>query len=1700
MERLKLQKEMEKTKVLLEVVDESGEDESDEEEDKGSTSFVLDEIPEDGPNDGVTRFLDTMPRPTSVVKEEHQYTLRELVNSFRLPPIRVEQFKGDPLKYPMWISTFDNLIASRANTAAEKLNLLSQHLEGEPLTMISGYLLMQDSVAYDKARKKLHYWYGGDAVISRAFLGKLENWPKINGRDSAGLKRLSNFLDEICAAKGSIHDLGILDYPQENYKIIAKLPLYIESKWRTVIMKYNNNEGHFPSFEVFAKFIAERAEEANIPTFDCHANETVSYQYQRSSNKKSCATIQPKPISCDLCQGDHESVVCEQFQQATLDHRVKWVQKWGLCFGCLKSGHRSKFCKNRLKCTKCQKRHPTELHRDDLPGVTREVSQSKEVASACGTNDGLCTMAIIPVVVKSLKNGQALQTYAFLDPGSSISFCTDQLRQQLGVGGRRARIPIETMAAPYTLETSIVSNLAISNLDGGRDIKLPNVYTKECLPVTREHIPTQTDVDAWDHLRGKVSLRQINADIGLMIGNAVADAYTPLEMITGPHGSPFAQRSLLGWIPWSIVRPGSSLNTHTVNRVEARAVEDHYQLTQLVQQATKVDFPESQGTERLGMSVADKKFVKIIEDGIELVGGRYVIPLPWVDPNSILPNNKGQARKRFEMLERRFRRDPELKIKYVEFMNKMYDRGYMEQVSETSYEGREWYLPHHPVISNKKPGKVRVVFDCAAKQAGVSLNDLLLQGPDITNSLVGVLLRYREEKVAVMADIEGMFLQVVVPPEDRDALRFLWRSNEEEELKIYRMTRHLFGAISSSAIANRALQRTGEDHGHKYSPDVRKAIRDSFYVDDCLATASDSSKAMALAKGLTDLCVQGGFRLTKWMSNSKEVLASIPSDDRAPELKSLDLNQQGIPISRALGVQWSPQTDMLKFEVTPVKRDHTRRGLLSVVCSLFDPLGFVAPFVLPVKMLLQDICRKGLGWDEPIDDASLQIWQRWLCELERLKEWGVQRCVKSDLFAEVVDRQLHVFSDASDTGYGMCAYLRQKDKEGNLQVSLIFARSRVAPLKYTSIPRLELTAATMAARLTSMILFELDVKEVFYWSDSQTVLKYISNDTRRFKAFVANRVSVILDLTNINQWHYVNTHDNPADEASRGQRIDDFLSNKRWTNGPDFLYRSSEEWYTPQDHIASIDDDPELKRVCNVVVERNHACFVDDLIDRCSSYSKLKRVVGTVIKFTKKVRARCRSESVCCHLTVDNLKAAETLILSHEQNRHFEAELKALTSGSEKEINSVMRKSPLRTLDPMLRGGLIVVGGRLRRADLPEETKHQIVIPKSSPVARLIVLETHKSLGHMGKSAILVRLWKKYWVVGAGTIIRSIVGKCTICRKYQAKRGEQKMAALPIERVTSDRPPFDHTGIDMFGPFEIKRGRSIVKRYGLILTCLATRAIHLEILHSADSDSCLNALRRFLCRRGSISSIRSDNGTNFVGTERTLREALKAWNKSDIPDWLAQRGITWEFNPPAASHFGGIWEAMIRVVRKVMNGILKEQTMRLDDEGLATLMCEIENVVNERPLTTVSTHPEDIKPLTPNMLLTMRSCALMPPGVFDRKDVYVRRRWRQVQYLADLFWARWRKEYLPLLQKRQKWFSPKRNIQKGDVVSVVDESLPRNSWLLGRVLETKVDSKGHVRSCCIKTQHSTLERPIHKLCLLLECEGKSNYPFSHQFS
>ncbi|XP_066268539.1 uncharacterized protein [Branchiostoma lanceolatum] len=310
------------------------------------------------------------------------------------------------------------------------------------------------------------------------------------------------------------------------------------------------------------------------------------------------------------------------------------------------------------------------------------------------------------------------------------------------------------------------------------------------------------------------------------------------------------------------------------------------------------------------------------------------------------------------------------------------------------------------------------------------------------------------------------------------------------------------------------------------------------------------------------------------------------------------------------------------------------------------------------------------------------------------------------------------------------------------------------------------------------------------------------------------------------------------------------------------------------------------------------------------------------------------------------------------------------------------------------------------------------------------------------------------------------------------------MADLPSFRVTPENPPFTNVGVDYFGPFEVKRGRSIVERYGVIFTCTATRAVHLEKAESLDTDSCINALRRFIARRGQVRMIISDNGTNLVGAKTELKREVKKWNTSKMHEGMLKKGIEWKFNPPSGSHFGGVWEKQIRTVRQVLYAVSKGH--QLDDEGLGTLFCEVEYIINSRPITTANMEANDLEPLTPNHLLTLKSKTDLPPNLTEKGDQYARRRWKQTQYIADLFWKRWVKEYLPTLQGRQKWGKQRRNFTVGDLVLLKDENNPRGQWPMGKVVEVVRGSEGLVRHVKVKTQHNILERPIDKLCPILE--------------
>lgn len=570
---------------------------------------------------------------------------------------------------------------------------------------------------------------------------------------------------------------------------------------------------------------------------------------------------------------------------------------------------------------------------------------------------------------------------------------------------------------------------------------------------------------------------------------------------------------------------------------------------------------------------------------------------------------------------------------------------------------------------------------------------------------------------------------------------------------------------------------------------------------------------------------------------------------------------------------------------------------------------------------------------------------------------------------------------------------------------------------------------------------------------------------------------------------------------------------QRWLTGPEFLWQPEKAWPAQPLSLGEIStEDPEVKKqidtFATTICDPAPIATVSKLLQHFSDWYRLKKAVAVYLRVKavlKERRLRKNNDEPIklsehrTALTVRELEIAETAITRFIQSQSFEYELKILEqagsnlkepSRSKKNAVAVGKTSPIYRLDPFVDKGVLRVGGRLNNADIPQESKHPIILPRKSNVTTLIIRDAHERLGHAGRGHVLARLREKYWIVGANSAVRQLISSCVTCRRTKAPSQDQKMADLPKDRLTP-APPFTYVGVDYFGPFTTKQGRKEHKRYGALFTCLVSRAVHIEIANSLETDSFLNALRRFIARRGPVREIRCDNGTNFVGAERELREALKEMNHDELTEKLRQQQIDWKFNPPAASHMGGVWERQIRTVRRILATLLHEHTGRLDDESLHTLLCEVESIINSRPLTVISSDVKDPLPLSPSQILTMKtSVVLPPPGQFQHNDVYMRRRWRRVQYLCNLFWSRWKKEYLPTLQQRPKWNQPKRNMEVHDVVLIKDENVSRNDWSMGIIAKVEPDSKGFVRSAVVKTQTSELRRPVHKLVLLLAAEDR----------
>ena len=989
-----------------------------------------------------------------------------------------------------------------------------------------------------------------------------------------------------------------------------------------------------------------------------------------------------------------------------------------------------------------------------------------------------------------------------------------------------------------------------------------------------------------------------NILIGLIIGGNCPEDIEPIPntIIRSQNGGPFAYCTELGWcVIGAISTSNSETNISsevtcartmvlendkfTVRDAGTGGISNHHfstvkyvnesYISRSLKSMYELEFSE-QYPEEHSTSHEDDKFLDIMNRESSKEGNHHILPLPFRNQQPNFPNNRHVAMARLQYVRKRMARDQTFKTEYTKFIDNMISNRYAQKclLDYNDKSSKPWYLPHHGVFHPSK-GKLRVVFDCSATYQEKSLNSELLQGPDLINGLLGVLLRFREGTIAFMADIEAMYCQVRVPSNQHHYQRFLWwpNGNIHGEVADYEMCVHTFGATSSPSCANFALRKTASDKEEEFGKDAAESLRRNFYVDDYLKSVDSGLIGASLLQRVRDmLYTGGGFNLTKVMSNSSLVMNATPPEHCALSISQRNLSKSPL-IERALGVSWCIENDTLNFRITLQDSPLTRRGILSIISHVYDPFGSASPFLLKARKILQEITCDSLGWDEPVSDVHRVAWEKWRKQLPLLNNIKIRRCFKSDSFGEVTKATLHGFSDAAPSpGYGFVFYLRLVNKQGQIEVCNVLAKSRVSPLnKPVTLPRLELNAADLSSKFGLRIKKELELKceAEYYWVDSMVTLGYIHNDNRRFKTFVANRQKRIRSITEKYQWRFIAGEDNPADATSRGISLEDKALVDLWFQGPEFLHQPEESWkYTIIKPVA--DDDPELKTTVTVnTLQLNmNMTLLTRLEERISCWGKMVRVLAIMMLFCQRCRKTDNQTSLYLLSTCET-KKAETALFKMIQCTKLPEELKFYSQNKSPPRNpnkKIRSRTNIWKLDPYVdETGLLRVGGRLKKAAVNHNVKHPVILPNSCKAVQRLVEYQHKEIKHCGRTSTMNKLRSEgYWVVSLSSIVRSVIHHCVPCKKLRGRMGEQKMAELPESRSLA-LPPFTHVGLDMFGPYYVKDGRKQRKRFVALFTCLGCRAVHLEVTFEMTTDSFIQALRRFLARRGPVESITTDN-------------------------------------------------------------------------------------------------------------------------------------------------------------------------------------------------------------------------------------------------
>ena len=1275
-----------------------------------------------------------------------------------------------------------------------------------------------------------------------------------------------------------------------------------------------------------------------------------------------------------------------------------------------------------------------------------------------------------------------MKTNVLWDGGSTLSFITFAKAESLRLQGKDVKLSLISIGGRSTIIESRMYRVKLFSVDN---------ESIEIDAYGIEHISSQiekVDVNLIGEILGVASStinRPVQGEINLLIGQQAASLHPVRKRAVG--------NLILMENGFGLVVSGShprvaTGNTITLACLHARdavvmhatgGIEKFFEIEGLGIQCD----PQCGGCKcgkchpgGKGMTLRDEKEYQMIESGLQFdaTKGRWIAAYPWVKPPEQLPHNRCVAMATLKSTEKRLAKDRERAQLYNEQIHDMLNRKVAREVTEEElarYDGPRYYLSHFEVMNPRsRSTPCRIVYNSSARFKGSSLNDYLAKGPSMLNKLLGVLLRFREGEHAFMGDIAKMYHSIDIPLLEQMTHLFLWRDMEtERKPSTFAMTAVNFGDKPSATIAQIALRKSAEEASQVF-PGAARILTENSYMDDIPASTDTAEQAKQLTKDIEAVLEPKGFRIKEWVfSGSESDAVPMRTEEDEPAAGSKE---------RVLGVQWDPGSDVLVFGFRwPMRTGVTKRSMLSVIMQVFDPLGLLTPITVRLKMMLRRVwsCDPKVGWDDTLPQELQSEWIRLVNELNQAGSIAFGRSITPH--GAVGSPVLVVFSDGSLNAYGAVAYARWEVTGGGFVARIIAAKCRMAPLKTLDIVRIELCGAVLSARLRATVEKEMNLRfaKVVHVVDSEIVKAMVHKESYGFNTFAANRIGEIHQSTAAHEWQWVagKSWCNVADITTRGCPASE-VAERLWQEGPEFLRLPEDEWPTkrnPRNDILL----PEKKQK---FVGVTNASTQETLLGRFNllRFSKWRLLVHTTARVVSLYRRFGADGSKQLEPTMEDLSKAEGLWI-----RKAQAQLKLETLGK---------------LQPTIENGVVVVGGRTERWMQATWNRQKfILLPKEHALSWLIARYCHESGGHLGILASVAKVRATYWIIGIHRIMRNIISRCVKCKKKLMSMCGQVMSPLPIERLQPS-PPFTNICVDYFGPYEVRgevQKRVRGKCYGVILTCMAVRAVHIDVASNLSTDAFLQVLRRFASIRGWPQKIFSDGGTQLVGASRELKEQISGLDWEQIREHGHRHQVEWKFSPGDAPWYNGTAEALVKSTKRALEAAVGDAVLAFSE--LQTCMFEAAQLVNQRPIGVLPSTPDDGTYLCPNDMLLGRASSSVPQGPFKERTS---RKHRQdfIQAIISAFWKRWSREVFPNLVVQPKWHTERRELQRGDVVLVQDSNSVRGKWKLALVKDPLVSKDTRVRR--VRLSYRTpegsvqeVERAVQRLILLTPADATS---------